>query len=60
VTVEAGSPIGWDRYAGSAGTIIAMRSFGASAPIKDVMAKFGFTPDKVMDAARQQIARNAA
>jgi transketolase len=60
VTVEAGSPIGWDRYAGSSGTIIAMRSFGASAPIKDVMAKFGFTPDKVMDAARQQIARNAA
>ena len=60
VTVEAGSPIGWDRYAGPSGTIIAMRSFGASAPIKDVMAKFGFTPDKVMDAARQQIARNAA
>ncbi len=60
VTVEAGSPIGWDRYAGPSGAIIAMRSFGASAPIKDVMAKFGFTPDKVMDAARQQIARNAA
>jgi len=60
VTVEAGSPIGWDRYAGPAGTIIAMRSFGASAPIKDVMAKFGFTPDKVMEAAKQQIARNAS
>ena len=60
VTVEAGSPLGWDRYAGPAGTIVAMRSFGASAPIKDVMAKFGFTPDRVMEAAKQQIARNAS
>jgi transketolase len=60
VTVEAGSPLGWDRYAGRCGTIVAMHSFGASAPIKDVMTKFGFTPDKVTEAAKQQIARNAA
>jgi transketolase len=60
VTVEAGSAIGWDRYAGASGTIIAMRRFGASAPIKDLLVKFGFTADKVMEAAKQQIARNAA
>jgi transketolase len=60
VTVEAGSPIGWDRYAGASGTIIAMRRFGASAPIKDLLVKFGFTADKVTEAAKQQIARNAA
>ena len=58
VAVEAGSPIGWDRYAGCGGAIIAMHSFGASAPIKDVMRKFGFTTDKVVEAAESQIARN--
>jgi transketolase len=58
VTVEAGSVIGWDRYAGPSGTILGMHSFGASAPGPDVMRKFGFVPDKVMAAATAQIARN--
>ncbi|MGH7044131.1 MAG: transketolase [Acetobacteraceae bacterium] len=57
VSVEAGSVIGWDRYVGSAGTRIGMSSFGASAPIKDLMNKFGFTPDKVLAAAKHQLAR---
>ncbi|MCP5888515.1 transketolase, partial [Klebsiella pneumoniae] len=48
VAVEQGSVIGWDRYAGSAGAIIGMHTFGASAPIKDLLTKFGFTPDKVL------------
>jgi transketolase len=56
VTVEAGSVIGWDRYAGSGGAIIGMRSFGASAPYKEVLKKFGFTPENVMAAAKAQIA----
>jgi transketolase len=56
VSVEAGGVIGWDRYVGSAGARIGMYGFGASAPIKDVMKKFGFTPDKVVAAAKQQIA----
>lgn len=57
VTVEAGSVIGWDRYAGPTGAIIGMHSFGASAPIKDLMARFGFTPEAVLAAARKQLAR---
>ncbi|UAJ12787.1 transketolase [Glacieibacterium megasporae] len=56
VTVEAAAPLGWDRYAGASGTIIAMRSFGASAPIGDLMQKFGFTTQDVLAAAREQLA----
>jgi transketolase len=55
VTVEAGSTIGWDRYAGPKGSIIGMHSFGASAPIKSLMTAFGFTADHVYDAARAQL-----
>ncbi len=54
VAVEQGSVQGWDRYAGPTGTIIGMRTFGASAPLKDLLSKFGFTPDKVIEAARKQ------
>ena len=56
VVVEAGSPLGWDRYAGPTGEIIAMRSFGSSAPIKDLMPHFGFTAQHVCEAARAQVA----
>jgi len=58
VAVEMGAAIGWDRYAGPTGTIIAMHSFGASGPIADVVEKFGFVPDKIMQAAKKQIAKN--
>ncbi|MBX9931650.1 MAG: transketolase [Methylobacterium sp.] len=58
VAVEQGSVIGWDRYAGSSGTIIGMHTFGSSAPIKDLQTKFGFTPEKVLQAARDQIAKH--
>jgi transketolase len=57
VSVEEGSVIGWDRYVGSAGTRIGMRSFGASAPIKDLLKRFGFTPEKVLAAAKELIAK---
>ena len=57
VTVEAASPLGWDRYAGPTGEIIAMRSFGASAPIGDLMKHFGFTAEHVHEAAVRQIGR---
>ena len=59
VAVELGAVIGWDRYAGPTGAIIGMHSFGASAPIADLMRKFGFVPDKIMQAAKAQIARNS-
>ena len=58
VSVEAGSVIGWDRYVGAGGTRIGMRTFGASAPAKDLMTRFGFTPDKVVEAAKAQLANS--
>jgi transketolase len=56
VCVECASVFGWERYAGSTGAIIGMKSFGASAPIKDVMKHFGFTTDNVLKSAREQLA----
>jgi transketolase len=57
VTVEAGTVIGWDRYAGVEGAIIGMHTLGSSAPIKDLMTKFGFTTEKVLAAAKDQMAK---
>ena len=56
VSVEMASVIGWDRYVGTRGAKIGMHTFGSSAPLKDVLKKFGFTPDKVLAAAKEQIA----
>ncbi len=58
VSVEEGSVIGWDRYVGSTGAAIGMHTFGSSAPIKDLLKKFGFTPEKVLAAAKDQIAKS--
>jgi transketolase len=58
VSVEAGSVIGWDRYVGSAGAKIGMHTFGSSAPIKALLTKFGFTPEKVLAAAKKQISKH--
>ena len=58
VSVEAGSVIGWDRYVGMTGARIGMHTFGSSAPIKDLLKKFGFTPEKVLAAAKEQIAKH--
>ena len=55
VSVEAASTFGWERYVGARGKMVGMRSFGASAPLKDVLKKFGFTQDKVAEAAREAI-----
>ena len=57
VTVEQGSTIGWDRYAGPTGAVIGMHTFGSSAPLKDLLGKFGFTPEKVYEAAKDQVAK---
>ena len=57
VTVEAGAAFGWERYAGPSGEIIGVRSFGASAPVKDVMKHFGFTTDAVLAAAKKQLGK---
>jgi transketolase len=57
VAVEQASVIGWDRYVGRFGAKIGMHTFGSSAPLKDLLTKFGFTPDQVLAAAREQIAK---
>jgi transketolase len=57
VSVEAGSVISWDRYVGSGGAIIGMHTLGFSAPIKDLTKEFGFTLEKVLAAAKEQIAK---
>jgi transketolase len=57
VSVEMASIIGWDRYVGRDGAVIGMHTLGSSAPIKDLLKKFGFTVDKVLEAARRQIAK---
>jgi transketolase len=57
VAVEMASTFGWARYVGPAGSIVGMHRFGASAPIKDLQKKFGFTTDNVLAAAREAIAR---
>lgn len=57
VSVEQASVFGWTKYTGAAGHQIGMRSFGASAPLKDLQEKFGFTADDVVAAARAQLAR---
>jgi transketolase len=59
VAVEEGSPLGWERYTGSEGSIMAMRTFGQSAPFRDVEAEFGFTTDDVTRVARETLGRNA-
>jgi transketolase len=57
VSVEQASTLGWTRYVGSIGHSIGMETFGASAPLKELQGKFGFTPERIVEAARQQIAR---
>jgi transketolase len=60
VAVEEASTFGWERYTGSAGTILGLQTFGLSAPIKVVAQHFGFEPAHVVAAAREQIARHSA
>jgi transketolase len=55
VAVERGSTLGWERYTGSSGACIGMRTFGASAPLKELSRKFGFTAENVVAVAKEQI-----
>jgi transketolase len=58
VTVEAGSPIGWHRWAGDEGAVIGVERFGASAPGQDVLTHLGFTPEHVAAAALRLLGKN--
>jgi transketolase len=56
--VEQASVFGWARYVGASGASLGMRSFGASAPLKDLLKKFGFTTEHVVAAAKEQLVRS--
>ncbi len=57
VSVEEGSTFGWERYVGERGESLGMHFFGASAPLKSLQKKFGFTPEHVVEAAKVQVRR---
>jgi transketolase len=57
VSVEQASTFGWGEYIGPKGKRVGMKTFGASAPLKELQKKFGFTADRVVEAARAQLAR---
>jgi transketolase len=57
VSVEQASIFGWARYVGSTGQSIGMHTFGSSAPLKALQQKFGFTPERVVAVAKEQLAR---
>ncbi|MFO1207754.1 MAG: transketolase [Amaricoccus sp.] len=54
VAVEKGSVLGWTRYTGLGGQIIGMRTFGASAPLKELQRRYGFVPENIVAAAKAQ------
>jgi transketolase len=57
VAIEQGSVLGWDRYVGPQGRVIGMRTFGASAPLKELQRKFGFEPERVIAVALELLGR---
>jgi transketolase len=57
VSIEMASTFGWDRYVGPKGKSVGMHSFGASAPLKDLLKKFGFEPENVVAAAKQLLGK---
>ena len=52
IAIQQASTFGWDRYVGPTGQVIGMKTFGASAPLKELQKKFGFQPDRVVGAAK--------
>ena len=55
--VEQASTFGWERYVGTTGHIIGMKTFGASAPLKELQRRFGFEPDQVAGSAKELLGR---
>jgi transketolase len=58
VAIEQASTFGWERYVGRRGCVVGMKTFGASAPLKELQRKFGFAPDQVVTIAKDVLARN--
>jgi transketolase len=57
VAVEQASTLGWERYVGRAGRVIGMKTFGSSAPLKELQRKFGFEPDRVIEIAKELLGK---
>jgi transketolase len=57
IAVEQASTFGWERYVGTEGRVIGMKTFGASAPLKELQKKFGFDPDHLVAAAKELLAK---
>ena len=58
VAIEQASTFGWERYVGNAGKVIGMKTFGASAPLKELQKRFGFEPDRVITVAKELLGRS--
>ena len=57
VAVEQASTLGWERYVGESGRVIGMKTFGASAPLKELQKRFGFEPDRVVATAKELLGK---
>ena len=57
IAIEQGSTFGWERFVGDSGGVIGRKTFGASAPLKELQRKFGFEPDGVVKAAKELLGR---
>jgi transketolase len=57
IAIEQASTFGWERYTGGSGQIIGMKTFGASAPLKELQRKFGFEPERVVAVAKELLGR---
>jgi len=60
VAVEQASTFGWERYVGKSGRVIGMKTFGASAPLKELQRKFGFEPERITEIAKELIGKSNA
>ena len=57
VAIEQASTFGWERYVGTAGRVVGMHTFGASAPLKELQRKFGFEPERVTEIAKELLGK---
>ncbi len=57
VAVEQASTFGWERYVGRSGRVIGMKTFGASAPLRELQRKFGFEPERVTEIAKELLGK---
>jgi transketolase len=57
VAIEQASEFGWERYVGSKSRVIGMKTFGASAPLKELQKKFGFEPERVIETVKELLGK---